>query len=349
MVVSAQPTPDAAVPPSRRRFNNQYHSGTYFFDIHPPLGKLTLYLISLLGGYDHTKCAFANIGDAYAPDCKFMVLRAAAAAFGVATGPVLYGICRRFGVSVYASLVAAMLFVCDGLNLIESRLILIDSQLIFWCAATLLVATYWWQRWNVHWLAVEQWERATGCVLDWGNQLGFASPRIMPSEASRGESASSSRLLASLWADERVLTTRSRIAWCVVVGVVCANAVSIKFTGLASPGLVAVESFFALAFLRRAMPITDLLLIAAVSFATFAVYYALHFSLLPLSGDGDAFMHVDFQRTLVGNANYDAAAPRPGFWRMLYEVRRGLGARFVVCVEGAAALATRFRPRLSCS
>lgn len=35
--------------------------GTYLFDIHPPLGKLVLYYVSLLFGYDAAVCGYANI------------------------------------------------------------------------------------------------------------------------------------------------------------------------------------------------------------------------------------------------------------------------------------------------
>lgn len=40
---------------------------------------------------------------------------------------------RRFGASPRGGMIAAMLFIMDGLNTSESRLVLIDSQLIFWC------------------------------------------------------------------------------------------------------------------------------------------------------------------------------------------------------------------------
>lgn len=43
------------------RFVGQYHMGTYLFDIHPPLGKLVLYYVSLLFGYDAAVCGYANI------------------------------------------------------------------------------------------------------------------------------------------------------------------------------------------------------------------------------------------------------------------------------------------------
>lgn len=131
----------------------------------------------------------------------------------------------------------------------------------------------------------------------------------------------SQQALASLdeaWhADRRYMDEWTRLAWVLAIGIVCANAVSVKFTGLAAPGMVAVESFFALFVVKRAYPLRDLILIAIVVVLVFAGYYKLHFDLLPLSGDGDEFMPPEFKATLIGNPLYNAAAPKPGFWDML--------------------------------
>jgi hypothetical protein len=121
-----------------------------------------------------------------------------------------------------------------------------------------------------------------------------------------------------------------RYAWLVWMGVVCGNAVSVKWTGLATPGLVALESFFGLAYLRAPVELLDGLVIAAVAFATYAWYFWLHFALLPRTGDGDGFMRAEFQRTLIGNPSYDPAAPRPPFIVTFFQVtgrgrRRGPG------------------------
>ena len=57
---------------------------------------------------------------------------------------------RNWGASVRGALLAALLTNFDMLNLMESRYILMDSQLALWCAACLLTAQYWWQRLNSH-------------------------------------------------------------------------------------------------------------------------------------------------------------------------------------------------------
>jgi hypothetical protein len=42
------------------RFTNQYTAGTYYFDIHPPLGKLVFWFIGWLVGYDNKVVRYAE-------------------------------------------------------------------------------------------------------------------------------------------------------------------------------------------------------------------------------------------------------------------------------------------------
>ena len=63
------------------------HPGScrYFFDIHPPLGKLTLYWLGNLLGYDAYHCDYWGdiVGAPYAPYCRYYILRAIAGTFVV--------------------------------------------------------------------------------------------------------------------------------------------------------------------------------------------------------------------------------------------------------------------------
>ncbi|RYY38593.1 phospholipid carrier-dependent glycosyltransferase [archaeon] len=265
------------------RFTNQYNAGTYLFDIHPPLGKLTLYAVSRMVGYEHSVCNYTKIDDAYHPDCLYLWLRFTSALIGSLTAPLMYTIARTWGASMFGSAFVAILFIFDGLNLGESRLILIDAQVIFWAAACLQGALLWWQAWNAH------------------RAAELAGPAALAKSPLAG---------ARRW------------LWDIGMGVLCGNSVSVKFTGLATPGMVAVESFFAPFFLHQSIPFIDLIVIALTSAATFSTYYYFHFLLLPLTGDGDEFMFEEFKKTLVGNPLYDPEAPKPGFWYSLYYVRR---------------------------
>lgn len=306
------------------RFTNQYNAGTYFFDIHPPLGKLVFYFISRAVNYDHTVCDYTHIDTPYDTACKFIWLRFTAAFFGCLTVPAVFYIAKRLaGGSVRAGLLAAFLLTFDGLNLIESRLVLIDSQLGFWCAATLALGLKWFDTYNAHTEAViEVVEAPTGRSLTYAETL-LARSYLKPSETVSQETVDKmTAAVSSLKADPRFMTLKTRLAWAVMVGVFCCNAVSIKYTGLATPALVGLEAIFGIWFLKRSYPFPDLLVILTTAFFLYAAYFKIHFDLLPLTGDGDAFMPVEFQRTLINNTNYDPNAVKPGFWPTMFELNR---------------------------
>ena len=268
-------------------------------------------------GYEWTKCGFANISDEFGPECKFLWIRGTAAFFGTITAPVFYAIARNWGGSRLAGCVAAAAFIFDGLNTTEDRLILTDSQLIFWCAASLLVAQRWWRLYNEHDEACAAWGRINAGTSGRNPRNTTAVPyptsRDMATANARG--GVEGHRFHYGWAVLR---------WAALVGFVTANAISIKWTGLATPGMIAIESFFAFFFLRRAVPFHHLLVVAATAFVTYTTYFYIHFALLPNTGDGDAFMKIDFQRMLVNNSNYDPIAVGPGFWKNFYYVSGGV-------------------------
>lgn len=96
------------------------------------MGKLVFWAVGKVFGYDRTACSFVNIGDNYGPKCSFMLLRLTSSFFGAALIPLIYLIARNFGSSPRGAALAALLVNFDGLNLGESRLILMDAQLMFW-------------------------------------------------------------------------------------------------------------------------------------------------------------------------------------------------------------------------
>ena len=69
-------------------FVNHYVRGHYFFDIHPPVGKLLLYASGLLFGY-HDGIDYTHISTPY-PDYSYMYLRWAPAFFGSLLVPLMY-------------------------------------------------------------------------------------------------------------------------------------------------------------------------------------------------------------------------------------------------------------------
>jgi dolichyl-phosphate-mannose--protein O-mannosyl transferase len=274
------------------RFTNQYHAGTYLFDIHPPLGKIVFWFITSLTGYDHKQCNYKDIGNVYGPQCIYIYMRSTSALYSSATAVVMYYIIRHWGASVVASMFGVFLLIVDNLNLGESRLILMDAQLIFWCALCLLSALKWWGRLNA------QSDAETTLFLRSGIEFSMLSD-------------DQKELLHQQ--DHRFMTHKQHYTWLVWMGFMCAQAVAIKWTGLATPGLIAVETFFAFCFLRKPLKLLDGAVIAGVGFVVYAFWFWCHFMLLPYTGDGDGFMRIEFQRTLVNNTFYDPKAAAPPF------------------------------------
>ena len=167
---------------------------------------------------------------------------------------------------------------------------------------SLLTAQLWWRKYNDHVDAVALYKLT--------DRKGLA-PSVADMKALNDKGGIGGK---------RFHYGRDIFIWTTLCGFIFANSISIKWTGLATPGMIAVESFFALFFLRRSIPFLHLLAVAAVSAITYITYFYIHFALLPNSGDGDAFMRIDFQRALVNNSNYDPIHKAPGFWSSFYYV-----------------------------
>ena len=110
-------------------FASRYFTGEYFFDIHPPLGKMLIALAAWIGGFE-PGFAFENIGDPYG-DAVYLPMRAVSALFGALMVPVTYVLVRQMGGGRPAAYLAAAVILLDGALLVESRFILIDSMLLF--------------------------------------------------------------------------------------------------------------------------------------------------------------------------------------------------------------------------
>lgn len=248
---------------------DEYHFGTFVdniltgaahFDIHPPLGKLTLAFFGWLVGYKpDPNFGYDEIGKDYGA-VLYYPLREVAVVFGIVTVPLMYSTARALNVSWIGSLLCAGLFCFDNLNIIESRLILMDSQIVFY----LVLSLY--------------------CALQlWNSKPG----------------------------------TAQRIFWLTATGFVAGCSVSVKWTALATPGLIAIVSFFGLHFLDDPLTLWECLWAAAVGISFYIFMFWVHFKTLTRSGPGSAFFPEDFRATLIGESNYDPAAVRKPFRKLI--------------------------------
>lgn len=110
----------------------------YFFDVHPPFGKLLFAFMGWLIGFNG-HFLFENIGDSYIENrVPYLALRAMPATLGALTIPVVFLTMWESGYSLPACVLAAGLMVFDNAHVAEDRLILLDSTLVLTMALSIL-------------------------------------------------------------------------------------------------------------------------------------------------------------------------------------------------------------------
>ncbi len=110
-------------------FASRYFTGQYYFDIHPPLGKLLLALGARLLGYT---------GDvvSHSPAVGIRIFPALAGSLII---PLFYLLLRRLNVPRHFATLGAAFLLFDGAMLVESRFILVDAFLLLFSLAGLYV------------------------------------------------------------------------------------------------------------------------------------------------------------------------------------------------------------------
>jgi dolichyl-phosphate-mannose-protein mannosyltransferase len=120
------------------QFASYYLQRTYFFDVHPPFGKLLFALMGWFVGYDG-HFLFDNIGDSYIDNkVPYVAFRAMPALMGALTVPTVFLIMWESGYSLPAAVTAAGLVLFDNAHIGQTRLILLDATLVFFMALSVL-------------------------------------------------------------------------------------------------------------------------------------------------------------------------------------------------------------------
>lgn len=123
------------------KFISSYFTGEYYFDIHPPLGKLILAGWGNLWGFE-PGFSFANIGDVY-PDATYMALRFLPSLAGALLPLVIYLLALQLNLSPITALGAGILVALDNALLVQSRLILLDPFLLLFGFGAVLAYLRW--------------------------------------------------------------------------------------------------------------------------------------------------------------------------------------------------------------
>ena len=106
-------------------FLSAYYTHQYYFDIHPPLGKLLIAGWGKLFGW-HASLRFDHIGQTFG-DPSYIVLRMPPGIAGGLIPAVLYRLLCTLGISRPAALLAASFVLFDNAFLAQSHFVLIDS------------------------------------------------------------------------------------------------------------------------------------------------------------------------------------------------------------------------------
>jgi dolichyl-phosphate-mannose-protein mannosyltransferase len=118
------------------KFISRYIKREYFLDVHPPLGKLVFLGVSKLFDYDGW-FSFENGGLSYLDSTvPYIALRCVSALFGSLTVILTYAILIEMDYSLKPAVLAACMSLFDNALTTQSRLIVLDAQLIFYITMT---------------------------------------------------------------------------------------------------------------------------------------------------------------------------------------------------------------------
>lgn len=138
------------------KFGSHYLKREFYFDVHPPLGKMLVGLAGLLSGYDGS-FEFKS-GETYPENVPYVAMRVMLATFGVAMVPLGWYTAVELGMTSWACHLVALMVLCGQYPsyvrpslclkilldigwLCISRFILLDSMLLFFTFLTVFCLT----------------------------------------------------------------------------------------------------------------------------------------------------------------------------------------------------------------
>jgi dolichyl-phosphate-mannose--protein O-mannosyl transferase len=122
-------------------FTNSYIKSEFFYDIHPPLGKIVMFLFAKLAEYNGSIDFDGGYSRPY-PSEVYVSLRFTPAFFSSLCIPLLYLTLRFDSFSSTASFLPAFLAACDSSLLTEHRFILSDGMLHFFSLLFLVLYSF---------------------------------------------------------------------------------------------------------------------------------------------------------------------------------------------------------------
>lgn len=249
------------------KFGSHYIQHEFYFDVHPPLGKLLVGLSGYLAGFDGS--FKFDVGLHYPPGPQFTAMRVFNSVFGILCTPVAYFTALELQMSAWTAWLVGASVALEMLALILSRFILLDSMLLFFTAATFLCLA------KVHTLSSTQ-KLISACGALWTLLLGLFIGCVC------------SVKLVGLF-----VTT--------LVGLYTIYDLAVKFyqTQIADKKHRRLRISYAKYVLHWALRVVGLMV---VPFTVYVLSFVVHFKVLSRSGPGDGSISTLFQATLDGNS-----------------------------------------------
>lgn len=129
------------------KFSQKYLSRVFYFDVHPPLGKMLTALSGLINGQTE-KFDFGSAND-YPVTFDYVGMRRFHAFIASFTPLFGYLILRELKFSFKKALILTMLFIIENGVISISRLVLLDSHLLSFTSATIYVLTILFSRFHL--------------------------------------------------------------------------------------------------------------------------------------------------------------------------------------------------------
>lgn len=111
------------------KFGSYYLKREFYFDVHPPLGKLLVglsgYLADYDGGFDF------DSSESFPDNFNYVLMRCFNCAFGILCTPLAYKTARALGYSQLTVWFISLLVIFEMISLTLSKFILLDSMLLF--------------------------------------------------------------------------------------------------------------------------------------------------------------------------------------------------------------------------
>jgi len=118
-------------------FANKYIRESFFMDVHPPLAKIMFAFVAYIFGY-RGDFSFEEIGLDYTDGVPYVAMRVYSGLCGVLVVPIAYYTIKGLKFSSYSAFLGALFVLFENSLATQSRLILLDSQLILFASLTLL-------------------------------------------------------------------------------------------------------------------------------------------------------------------------------------------------------------------